>query len=167
MTPSTSAICVIIAARDAAATIQRAVRSALRETRVAEIVVVDDGSTDATAEMALAADDGSGRLRVLMLDSNRGPAFARNHAIAHSQAPLIAILDADDFFLKGRFDRLVDTDDWDFVADNIVFIDARSADLARTRRAGLRRASRASSTCRASSKAISRGAARRAARSAS
>jgi len=129
MTPSTPAICVIVAARDAAATIQRAVRSALREARVAEIVVVDDGSADATAEMALAADDGSGRLRLLKLDSNRGPAFARNHAIAHSQAPLIAILDADDFFLEGRFDRLVDEDDWDLVADNIVFIDARSAGL--------------------------------------
>ena len=115
---------------------------------------------DATAEMALAADDGSGRLRLLKLDSNRGPAFARNHAIAHSQAPLIAILDADDFFLKGRFDRLVDADDWDLVADNIVFIDARSAGLARTRRAGLRRTSRASSTCPTSSKATSRGAAR-------
>ena len=61
---------------------------------------------------------------------NRGPAFARNHAIAHSAAPLIAILDADDFFLKGRFDRLVGKDDWDFVADNIVFIDQRDADLA-------------------------------------
>jgi succinoglycan biosynthesis protein ExoU len=129
VTPSASAICVIIAARDAAATIQRAVRSALRETRVAEIVIVDDGSLDTTAEMALAADDGSGRLRLLRLDSNRGPAFARNHAIGHSQSPLIAILDADDFFLKGRFDRLVDTDDWDLVADNIVFIDARSAAL--------------------------------------
>ena len=43
-------VCVIIAAKDAAATIQRAVRSALREPQVAEVVVVDDGSTDATAQ---------------------------------------------------------------------------------------------------------------------
>jgi succinoglycan biosynthesis protein ExoU len=127
---STMQVCVVIAAKDAAGTIQRAVRSALREERVAEIVIVDDGSTDATAEAALAADDGSGRLHVLAPGGNRGPAFARNLAIAHSAAPLIAVLDADDFFLAGRFDRLVDRDDWDFVADNIVFIDARSVDLA-------------------------------------
>ena len=123
-------VCVIIAAKDAAATIQRSVRSALREPQVAEVVVVDDGSTDATAKKALAADDGTGRLRVLTLDRNRGPAFARNHAIAHSAAPLIAVLDADDFFLRGRFNRLLDKDDWDFVADNVVFIDARRAELA-------------------------------------
>jgi succinoglycan biosynthesis protein ExoU len=127
---STTQVCVVIAARNAAATIQRAVRSAQREGRVAEIVVVDDGSSDGTAEAARAADDGTGRLRVLQPGGNRGPAFARNHAIAHSAAPLIAILDADDFFLKGRFDRLVGKDDWDFVADNIVFIDQRDADLA-------------------------------------
>ncbi|MFU0504480.1 glycosyltransferase family 2 protein [Pseudaminobacter sp. NGMCC 1.201702] len=120
-------VCVIIAAKNAAGTISRAIVSALRETRVCEVVVVDDGSSDGTAETSRAADDGSKRLKVLSLDSNQGPAFARNHAIAHSSAPLIAILDADDFFLKGRFDLLVDGDDWDFVADNIVFIDARGA----------------------------------------
>jgi succinoglycan biosynthesis protein ExoU len=102
----------------------------LRETRVAEVVVVDDGSDDATAEASLASDDGSGRLQILNLARNRGPAFARNHAIAQSRAPLIAILDADDFFLRGRFDNMLDGEDWDFVADNIVFIDERSADRA-------------------------------------
>jgi succinoglycan biosynthesis protein ExoU len=122
---SSATVCVIIAAKNAAGTITRAIRSGLRESRVAEVVVVDDGSTDGTAETARAADDGSGRLRVLPLDVNKGPAFARNHAIAHSTAPLIAILDADDFFLDGRFDRLLAEDDWDFVADNIVFIDGR------------------------------------------
>jgi succinoglycan biosynthesis protein ExoU len=123
---STAAICVIIAARDAARTIGRAVGSALRQTHVAEVIVVDDGSVDGTAEAALGAGEGSGRLHILRLDANRGPAFARNHAIAHSTAPLLAILDADDFFLPGRFERLLSSDDWDFVADNIVFVDERN-----------------------------------------
>jgi succinoglycan biosynthesis protein ExoU len=124
---SGASVCVIIAAKNASDTVGRAIGSALREAEVAEVVLVDDGSTDATAEASLAADDGSGRLKIVRLDENRGPAFARNRAIAQSSAPLIAILDADDFFLKGRFDRMLGGDDWDFVADNIVFIDARGA----------------------------------------
>ena len=125
MTSSNPDVCVIIAAKNAADTIQRAIRSALRETRVAEVVVVDDGSSDDNGANIAPGRRRNGRLKILMLAANRGPAFARNHAIANSLAPLIAILDADDFFLKGRFDRLLDGDDWDFVADNIVFIDAR------------------------------------------
>jgi succinoglycan biosynthesis protein ExoU len=116
---------VNIAAKDASRTIGRAVRSALREAEVAEVVVVDDGSADETAEAARAVDDATGRLRVIRLEANMGPAFARNHAIAHSGAPLVAILDADDFFLPGRFTRLSDQQDWDLIADNIVFLDAR------------------------------------------
>ncbi|MEO9335933.1 glycosyltransferase family 2 protein [Mesorhizobium sp. SB112] len=118
-------VCVIIAAKNASGTIARAIRSALREAEVREVVVVDDGSSDDTASVASAADDGTGRLKVLSLPQNRGPSFARNHAIEQSTSPLLAILDADDFLLPGRFARLLDADDWDFVADNIVFIDER------------------------------------------
>jgi succinoglycan biosynthesis protein ExoU len=120
-------ICVIIAAKNAEATIGRAIASALREPLVDEVIVVDDGSDDATARVSRDAGDSTGRLQVIALERNQGPAFARNQAIARSRAPLVAILDADDFFLQGRFDTLLDGGDWDFVADNIVFIDSRSA----------------------------------------
>ncbi|MGN6464968.1 MAG: glycosyltransferase family 2 protein [Rhizobiaceae bacterium] len=120
---SPAEICVVIAAKDAAATIGRAIRSALAEAEVAEVVVVDDGSADGTGAAALAANDGTGRLAVLPLDRNRGPAFARNHAIARSAAPFVAILDADDFFLPGRFRRMLARKDWDLIADNIVFVE--------------------------------------------
>ncbi|MFC6489118.1 glycosyltransferase family 2 protein [Nitratireductor sp. GCM10026969] len=117
-------VCVIIAAKDASDTIARATASALRERKVGEVVVVDDGSSDDTAGEAHRSDDGTGRLRVLRLSRNRGPAFARNHAIANSTAPLIAVLDADDFFLPGRFETLLTGDNWDFVADNVMFVGA-------------------------------------------
>lgn len=55
-------VCVIIAAKNASDTIGLAVASALREPEVAEVVVIDDGSTDGTAAAARQADDGSGRL---------------------------------------------------------------------------------------------------------
>ncbi|TAN00262.1 MAG: glycosyltransferase family 2 protein [Rhizobiaceae bacterium] len=127
MPASHPTVCVIIAAKNAAGTIGSAIGSALREDAVAEIIVVDDGSTDGTGRAARAADDGTGRLRVLRLEQNRGPAFARNRAIEASNAPVLAILDADDVFIEGRFEGLLQDDDWDFVADNIVFLDRLTA----------------------------------------
>ena len=120
-------VCVIIAAKNAAETIGRAVHSALAEPEVAEVVVVDDGSDDRTLAAASAADDGSGRLEVVRFESNRGPSAARNHAISISRAPLISILDADDFFFPGRFRHMLACKGWDFIADNIAFME--KADL--------------------------------------
>ncbi len=115
-------ICVIIAAKNASDTIGLAVASALRETVVSEVVVVDDGSSDGTDAAALAADDGSGRLKIISFEKNQGPSAARNAAIAQSAAPLIAILDADDFFFPGRFAPMLAESGWDFIADNIAFV---------------------------------------------
>jgi succinoglycan biosynthesis protein ExoU len=123
---STEAICVIIAAKNAAGTIGDAIRSALREPEVAEVVVVDDGSSDDTALAASRADDRSGRLNVVSFSQNRGPSAARNHAIAVSRSPLIAILDADDFFFPGRFRPMLREQGWDLIADNIAFIHGSS-----------------------------------------
>jgi succinoglycan biosynthesis protein ExoU len=120
-------VCVIIAAKNAADTIGLAATSALREREVAEVVVIDDGSSDGTADAARSADDGSSRLKIVSFEKNRGPSAARNHAIEISTAPLIAILDADDFFFEGRFSRMLAEDDWDFVADNIAFVEAEMA----------------------------------------
>lgn len=115
-------ICVIIAAKNASDTIATAIKSALREPEVAEVVVIDDASTDATSAIAHSCDDSTGRLKVKRFDVNRGPSAARNHAIQISKAPLISILDADDFFFAGRFAAMLEHDDWDLVADNIAFI---------------------------------------------
>lgn len=115
-------ICVIIAAMNASDTIVRAVTSALREPQVSEVFVIDDASGDNTLKMARSADDGSGRLTAVRFDHNQGPAAARNHAIHASASPFLSILDADDFFLPGRFATLMDQVDWDFIADNIAFV---------------------------------------------
>jgi succinoglycan biosynthesis protein ExoU len=119
---ATQTICVIIAAKNASETIGMAVASALREGAVSEVVVVDDGSSDSTEAAARAVDDGSNRLKVISFAQNRGPSAARNAAIAQSTAPLIAILDADDFFFPGRFAPMLAEADWDFIADNIAFV---------------------------------------------
>lgn len=115
-------VCVIIAAKNAEETIGRAVRSALAEPETAEVVVVDDGSQDRTMAAAAAADDATDRLEIVQFAVNKGPSAARNHAISISSAPLVSILDADDFFFPGRFRQLLACKDWDFIADNIAFM---------------------------------------------
>ena len=120
LSPPLAQICVIIAAYNAEKTIARAVASALAQSQAAEVIVVDDASTDATIAKAQAADDGTGRLKLLVQDHNKGPAAARNRAIAESNSPWLAVLDADDFFLPGRLEKLLHyAADADFIADNM------------------------------------------------
>ena len=115
------AVAVIIAAKNAEATIGRAVSSALADSAVGEVVVVDDGSTDHTAAAARQAGDGASRLQVLHLPRNLGPAAARNRAIQMSQAPYVTVLDADDYFLPGRMARLfAQMEGCDFIADDLL-----------------------------------------------
>jgi succinoglycan biosynthesis protein ExoU len=118
-------VAVIITARDAAATVAKAVASALAQLEAREVVLVDDGSRDATAAVAASVDDGSGRLKIIRLDENRGPSHGRNVAIAASSAPFLCILDADDFMTPGRLGRLFDRggEDWDLLADDLLFCD--------------------------------------------
>jgi succinoglycan biosynthesis protein ExoU len=118
----TGTVAVIITARNAEATIGDAVQSALDEPEVAEVMVVDDASTDRTGVAARTAAAGDKRLVVLRQEVNLGPAAARNLAIVRSTAPCIAILDADDYLLPGRFAQLLCHADWDIIADNIVFV---------------------------------------------
>lgn len=115
-------IAVVIAARNAERTIGSAVRSALHSNLVTEVIVVSDGSTDKTAQAAATAARGDGRLRVLTLRENVGPAEARNRGIGVAKADSIALLDADDEFLPGRLEGLVAGRNWDLIADNVVFV---------------------------------------------
>ena len=123
-------VAVIIAAYNAGDTIARAVLSALAEDRVEEVIVVDDGSRDDTAAKAQRADDGTGRLAVVSLSKNGGPAVARNVAIRRLRSPYFCILDADDYFLPGRIARLLaSTDaDWDMLADDLVLVQGQIPD---------------------------------------
>lgn len=114
-------IAVVIAAYNAEATLDRAIASALAQPETAEICVVDDGSSDATAQLATAWAVRDAKVRVIETGKNVGPGAARNTAIAATEAPWVAILDADDYLLPGRFSRLLQAaDEVDFVADALI-----------------------------------------------
>jgi glycosyltransferase involved in cell wall biosynthesis len=88
---------VIIPCYNGRATIPEAIESAIAQEHVAEIVVVDDGSSDGSAAAAARYGD---RVRVLA-GPNAGVSVARNRGIEATSAPFIQFLDADDILLPG------------------------------------------------------------------
>lgn len=88
-------VSVIVPVFNGAGSIGRALSSVISQTeRDIEILVVDDGSTDdLTAALVGYLDQ-----ITLIRQSNAGAAAARNRGVAHSRAPLLAFLDADDFW---------------------------------------------------------------------
>ena len=94
--PETLPISVVIAVYRRPELVSRAVRSVLgqRPARAAEVLVVDDGSADGTADAAEAAG-----ARVIRHPENRGCAAARNTGVGEATQPWIALLDSDDEWL--------------------------------------------------------------------
>lgn len=96
MTPRFS---VIIPAFNAAATLARAIESVRAQSwQVHEIIVVDDGSSDATADVARQF----GKSVRLIQQLNSGVSVARNTGVAVATGEWLAFLDADDWYTNDR-----------------------------------------------------------------
>ncbi len=95
------AVSILVPAYNEQLGIERAVRSlaASRYPAEVEVIVVDDGSTDATAEIVerLALEDATGRVRLLR-QANAGKAAALNRALAASRHEIVVTVDADTVF---------------------------------------------------------------------
>lgn len=95
-------VSVVIPVRDGERFVGAAIDSVLAQTmRDFEVVVVDDGSTDRTAEILAAYGD---RIRVHR-QKNAGVAAARNAGAAIARGAYIAFLDADDVWLPHKLER--------------------------------------------------------------
>jgi glycosyltransferase involved in cell wall biosynthesis len=103
MNPATPAVSVLMSVHNGAPLVAEAVASILGQSDGdLELIVVDDGSTDATAELLAAVDDP--RLRP-QRQARTGLTRALNRALAVARGPLVARLDADDVALPERLAR--------------------------------------------------------------
>jgi glycosyltransferase involved in cell wall biosynthesis len=106
-------VSVITPAYNAAAYLTASVESVLRQTLAdLELLIVDDGSTDATVALARQLAAADPRVRVLT-QPNAGPGPARNTGIRHATGRYFAFIDSDD--------------EWDrtFLAEQVEILEAR------------------------------------------
>jgi glycosyltransferase involved in cell wall biosynthesis len=109
---------VLIGAYDSARTLPRAIEAVLAQTvRDLELIVVDDGSRDASARIGREYAARDERVRVLAMGSNVGIARSLNAGLEAARAPFVAVQDADDFSAPERLERqLAVLERWDDVA---------------------------------------------------
>ena len=103
----TTSVSVIIPAHNVADTLARALLSVLAQTRQPEeIIVINDGSTDATDRIAEQfAKDG---VETISVPRCTGPGHARNTGIARATGTVVAFLDADDEWLDDKLEKQID-----------------------------------------------------------
>jgi len=101
-----AAVTVLIGAYENEATVARAVGSILGQTEESlELIVIDDGSQDGSAEAARGAIGSDPRGRVMRLERNLGIARSLNVGLEAAAAPIVAIQDADDYSAPERLQR--------------------------------------------------------------
>jgi glycosyltransferase involved in cell wall biosynthesis len=96
-----------------------------------EVIIVNDGSTDSSADIVKQYDD---KRIVLITQKNSGVSVARNEAIMHSKGEFVAFLDADDLWhpskLSAQVEQFESNNEIDFCyTDRDLFDDINSLDF--------------------------------------
>jgi glycosyltransferase involved in cell wall biosynthesis len=100
--PRPAAVSVVIPTHDRWRLLRRALTSVREQTRPAdEVIVVDDGSTDQTADRIA----GEFPEVTLLRQENRGVSAARNRGVAEASGAWVAFLDSDDEWLPIKLER--------------------------------------------------------------
>ena len=103
--PSQPLVSVIVPAFDAEVTIHETLSSIRAQSyRALDIVVVDDGSTDATSLLVAQHSEQDDRVRLIQ-QSNAGVAAARNCGLAAARGSFVATIDADDLWRPSKIER--------------------------------------------------------------
>jgi glycosyltransferase involved in cell wall biosynthesis len=102
-------VSVIMPAFNAAAHLAKTIDSCLAQSYINfELLLVDDGSTDDTAELATRFAAADPRIRIFRIP-NSGIAAARNVAIAQARGEFFALLDSDDVWMPDYLERQLGT----------------------------------------------------------
>jgi len=131
--PANPRFAVIIPAFNAAATLRQAVDSVLAQTYAPrEVIVIDDGSTDATVEVARSY----GTRVTLISQGNSGVSEARNAGARAASAEWLCFLDADDWYYPERLAAYAamirEVPELDFLTGDFDYVDAQGNHLRRS-----------------------------------
>ncbi|MBC3757756.1 glycosyltransferase family 2 protein [Hyunsoonleella sp. SJ7] len=98
-------VSVIIPAYNCERFIEKAIRSALSQPEVYEVLVINDGSTDQTLSISKKIEKSNQKVKILYHKNgvNRGRSASRNLGVKRATGNFIAFLDADDYYLEDRF----------------------------------------------------------------
>lgn len=113
LSPSTSGerVCILCPYRNAARFLPGLIGSVRRQSHSDwELLLIDDGSTDAGPSLAADAATADARIRALQAPlrpsgSRGGPWWPRNHGLAEATAPWLAFIDADDLWHPRKLER--------------------------------------------------------------
>jgi len=101
-------VSVILPTHDRRKLVVEAIESVRAQTyRDFELLVVDDGSTDGTAEMVRQRYESEPRLRLLRQEQNSGVSSARNRGVEQAEGELVGFLDSDDLYLPRNLEAQV------------------------------------------------------------
>lgn len=100
-------VSVVIPAFNAEKFIEKSINSALIQPEVAEVILIDDGSTDKTLKLAQIIQTTNSKIKIFQHNNNinRGRSASRNLGIKKATCTYLAFLDADDFYLADRFKK--------------------------------------------------------------
>jgi glycosyltransferase involved in cell wall biosynthesis len=104
---NTPYLSVVMPIYNEAATVEKVVQTVLAQPVVAEIIAVDDGSTDGTGEVLQKLQSVQPRLTVHRHEGNRGKGAALRTGFAVAKSPIVIIQDADLEYDPAEYERLL------------------------------------------------------------
>jgi succinoglycan biosynthesis protein ExoU len=140
-------VSVVMAAYNAEDSIEKAVRSALDNICTKELIVVNDCSSDNTRTILDSLSKCDSRIKLFNFEKNCGPSIARNTALSFASGDWVTILDADDYLLSDRIEKLLTfSGTADFIADDLILEGISATGTGRANLIGLETGARISIT---------------------